>query len=73
LVRATTTATISPAKATWSTATAEWCGAFWSGVIGQAQGRLACESARSAPVYTATTPGDAVAAEVSTEVIRACA
>ena len=45
-----------------------------SSVTGQAHGSGAMPSSvRSAPVYTATTPGMAVAAEVSIEVMRAWA
>ena len=44
-----------------------------SGVTGQAQGRLPCSSARSAPANAAMTPGCASAALRSTPVIFACA
>jgi hypothetical protein len=49
-LRAITTATPSPAKCTVSTASGGACGAFWSGVIGQALGKLASASPRSAAV-----------------------
>ncbi len=42
-------------------------------VIGQAQGRPASDPASSGPVHTPMTPGDCFAADVSIEVIRACA
>ena len=44
-----------------------------SGVTGQAQGSDPCSAAKSAPEYAAMTPGASVAADTSTEVIRACA
>ena len=45
-----------------------------SSVTGQAQGIGAAQaSARSAPVYTATTPGRSAAAEASMPVMRAWA
>ncbi len=44
-----------------------------SGVTGQAQGRLPCSAAKSAPENAAMTPGSLRAALTSTEVIRACA
>src|SRR5579875_3723749 len=44
-----------------------------SGVTGQAQGRLPCSSAKSAPEKAAITPGMALAGLTSTAVIRACA
>ena len=44
-----------------------------SGVTGQAQGRLPCSAAKSAPEYAAMTPGACRAALRSTRVIRACA
>ena len=53
--RATTTATISPAKATRSLGIGEWLGVTWSGVIGQALMQTPSFSPKSAPVSTATT------------------
>ena len=44
-----------------------------SSVTGQAQGRLPCSSAKSAPVNAAITPGSSLAALTSADVIRACA
>ena len=44
-----------------------------SGVTGQAQGRLPCSAAKSAPENAAMTPGALRAADTSTRVIRACA
>ncbi len=44
-----------------------------SGVTGQAQGRLPCSSAKSAPENAAITPGTCLAAVTSTDVILACA
>ena len=44
-----------------------------SGVTGQAQGRLPCSSAKSAPEKAAMTPGDYRARLTSTRVIRAWA
>src|SRR3954447_25912296 len=68
-----TTATISPAKVTRSVAIGGWAGATWSVVIGQALIITPIESSRSAPEKTVTTLGAALAAEVSTEVMVACA
>ncbi len=48
-------------------------GITMSSVTGQAQGRLPCSAAKSAPEKAAITPGMARAADRSTEVIRACA
>ena len=48
------------------------CGAFWSGTIGQALGRLA-SAAEVAAVKTAMTPGSGRASSASMPVIRACA
>ena len=72
-LRATTTATISPAKATRSAGIGEWVGVFWSGVIGQALMQTPSSSPKSLPDSTATTLGEALAASTSTEVIVAWA
>ena len=72
-LRATTTATISPAKATRSAGIGEWPGVFWSGVIGQALMHTPSSSPKSLPVSTATTLGEAFAASTSTEVMVAWA
>ena len=50
-----------------------WAGMTMSGVTGQAQGRLPCSAAKSAPENAAMTPEVPRAAETSTDVIRACA
>src|SRR5947199_2421901 len=44
-----------------------------SGVTGQAQGSEPCSSAKSAPLYAATTPGRCSAGDTSTRVTLACA
>ena len=72
-VRATTTATTSPANATRSMATGRCVGVTWSVVIAQALMSTPCVSARSWPVRTATTLGEALAAATSTEVMFAWA
>ena len=63
----------SPTYRTSSTAIGGCAGITMSGVTGQAQGRLPCSAAKSAPEYAAMTPGALRAALTSTEVILACA
>ena len=72
-LRATTTATISPAKATRSAGIGECTGAFWSGVIGQALMLTPSSSPKSLPVSTVTTLGEVFAASTSMDVMVACA
>ena len=72
-VRATTTATISPAKLTRSDGIGGCAGVTWSVVIAQALISVPWLSPRSAPVRTVTTLRDALASVVSIEVILACA
>ena len=72
-VRAATTATISPANATRSTAIGRWSGVTWSVVIGQALAFTPWVSARSFPVKTSTTLVIALAAAVSMLLMVACA
>ena len=72
-LRATTTATISPANATRSTGIGEWVGVTWSGVIGQALMQTPSSSPKSLPVNTSTTLVIALAAAVSMLLMVACA
>ena len=72
-MRATTTATTSPANAARSTAIGGWFGVFCSSLSAQAVIIVPCVSATSAPVNTVTTFGAALAAAVSMPLILACA
>ena len=72
-MRATTTATISPANVTRSTAIGGWAGVTWSGVSGQTLGSEPCSSAMSLPVITVTTLGAALASSTLIAVMFAWA